>query len=68
MLLLFYIMVFSTKMIDQYMCVQDFYEMTLHHVATLVLMFFSWTMNLVRMGSLVILLHDVADPFLAVSL
>ncbi|WAQ94999.1 CERS4-like protein, partial [Mya arenaria] len=45
---------------------QDFTQMAVHHVATLVLIYFSWMMNLFRIGTLVLLLHDAADPILAV--
>ncbi|WAQ95002.1 CERS2-like protein, partial [Mya arenaria] len=45
---------------------KDFTQMAVHHFATLVLIYFSWMMNLVRMGTLVLLLHDAADPILAV--
>jgi hypothetical protein len=35
-----------------------------HHVCTIVLIAFSYHVNFVRIGSLVILVHDLADPFL----
>ena len=41
--------------------------MVVHHVATVLLMYFSWIMNFVRVGTLVLLVHDVADSWLAVS-
>ena len=40
--------------------------MTVHHVATIVLMYFSWILNLVRAGSLVLVVHDAADTWLSV--
>lgn len=43
---------------------KDFWEMAIHHVVTISLLVFSWTCNLIRMGSLVLILHDVADIFL----
>ncbi|XP_052812131.1 ceramide synthase 2-like [Mya arenaria] len=46
---------------------KDFTQMAVHHFATLVLIYFSWMMNLVRMGTLVLLLHDAADPILALG-
>lgn len=46
---------------------QDFMEMIVHHFATLGLMFFSWMNNFVRVGSLVLLIHDCADPIMEVS-
>ena len=39
-----------------------------HHVATILLLSLSWAVNLVRIGSLVLLIHDVADVFLEVSI
>ncbi|XP_055899426.1 ceramide synthase 2-like isoform X2 [Biomphalaria glabrata] len=40
---------------------KDFTEMVIHHVATLLLMFMSWTNNFVRIGTLVLLVHDAVD-------
>lgn len=46
---------------------QDFKELIVHHVATILLMYFSWLTNFVRVGTLVLLAHDAADPWLGVS-
>ncbi|KAL5007542.1 hypothetical protein ScPMuIL_016348 [Solemya velum] len=48
---------------SQFLDVQrkDFYEMFIHHIATLTLMLFSWSGNFVRIGSLVLVVHDAAD-------
>lgn len=35
--------------------------MFVHHVVTLCLLTFSWACNLVRIGSLVLVIHDFAD-------
>lgn len=43
---------------------KDFGQMFTHHVATILLLSLSWAVNLVRIGSLVLLIHDVADVFL----
>ncbi|OXU26390.1 hypothetical protein TSAR_013424 [Trichomalopsis sarcophagae] len=43
---------------------KDFWQMFVHHIATIVLMSFSWVGNLTRIGSLVLLVHDCADIFL----
>ncbi|XP_065333162.1 ceramide synthase 6 [Cloeon dipterum] len=43
---------------------KDFWQMFVHHIATLLLMSFSWVCNLYRIGSLVIIVHDIADIFL----
>lgn len=40
--------------------------MTVHHVATIVLMYFSWVLNFVRVGALVLVVHDAADSWLSV--
>ena len=45
---------------------KDFWEMFVHHIATISLMTFSWTVNLTRIGTLILLVHDVADGFLEV--
>lgn len=45
----------------------DFYQMLVHHVATIVLMNFSWLVNFVRIGTLVLIVHDVADPLLELT-
>ena len=39
-------------------------EMVLHHIITILLIYFSWAVNMVRVGSLVILVHDIADPWI----
>ena len=43
---------------------KDFFEMFIHHVATILLIVFSWTCNLVRVGSLILIVHDCADIFM----
>lgn len=40
---------------------KDWKEMTTHHLVTIALLYFSWVMNFVRVGSLVLLVHDTAD-------
>lgn len=44
-----------------------FREMFIHHMTTIGLMVCSWTVNLWRVGTLVLLIHDCADIFLEVS-
>lgn len=45
---------------------KDFWQMFIHHKATILLMSFSWVSNLTRIGSLVLVVHDSADIFLEV--
>jgi hypothetical protein len=35
--------------------------MTVHHIATILLMAFSYLFNFVRIGSLVVFVHDIGD-------
>lgn len=46
---------------------QDFKEQIIHHLATLVLLSFSWCVNYIRIGTLVMLVHDASDVLLEVS-
>ncbi|XP_076611322.1 ceramide synthase 2a [Chaetodon auriga] len=43
---------------------KDFKEQIIHHVATIVLMTFSWLVNYIRGGTLIMLVHDAADYFM----
>ncbi|XP_054916020.1 ceramide synthase 2-like isoform X2 [Poeciliopsis prolifica] len=43
---------------------KDFKEQIIHHLATLVLLSFSWCANFIRVGTLVILVHDASDILL----
>ncbi|CAL1547307.1 unnamed protein product [Lymnaea stagnalis] len=43
---------------------KDFTEMVIHHVATLLLMGMSWINNFVRIGTLVLLVHDAVDSWM----
>ena len=46
---------------------KDFWEMFIHHNATILLMMFSWTDHFTRIGTLVMILHDMADPLLELA-
>ncbi|XP_064102934.1 ceramide synthase 6-like [Macrobrachium nipponense] len=47
----------------------DTVPMVLHHLFTILLMMFSWTCNFVRVGSLVLVVHECADiPLLAAKM
>ncbi|XP_053741695.1 ceramide synthase 2 [Synchiropus splendidus] len=43
---------------------KDFREQIIHHLATLVLLSFSWCVNYIRIGTLVMLVHDASDILL----
>nr|XP_039255915.1 ceramide synthase 4-like isoform X1 [Styela clava] len=43
---------------------KDFWEQMIHHIATLILIIFSYALNFVRIGALTMVLHDAADLLL----
>lgn len=45
---------------------QDFKEQVIHHVATIVLIGFSWLVNYIRAGTLIMLVHDASDYLMEV--
>ena len=46
---------------------KDFLEFFIHHSATIILMIMSWSINAVRFGSLVLVIHDQVDWMLALA-
>merc|ERR1719397_1428744 len=63
--LTFYWSLFFSQFVDVKR--KDFWEMFVHHVATIALMVLSWTCHLHRVGSLVLLVHDFADHWLELA-
>ena len=55
----FYIALLFTSIFDTRR--SDFWEMTLHHLVTVGLLSFSWTVNFVRVGTLILISHDISD-------
>ena len=47
--------------------VQDFMELMFHHVATISLLVFSWANSMVRIGTLVLCIHDAVDYLMEVT-
>ncbi len=47
--------------------IQDFYQMFLHHLTTLALLSFAYTVNMLQIGVLIALVHDLSDLPLEVS-
>nr|XP_039255874.1 ceramide synthase 6-like [Styela clava] len=43
---------------------KDFWEMFIHHIATILLLLGSYIMNFTKMGSFIVLVHDSADFYL----
>ncbi|XP_065195166.1 ceramide synthase 6-like [Sycon ciliatum] len=46
---------------------KDFWEMLIHHIATLGLISLSFSVNYVPIGALIMLCHDIADPWLELA-
>ncbi len=46
---------------------KDFWQMFIHHIATITLLSFSYLVNFVRVGSLVLVVHDAGDYWLEVK-
>ncbi|CAG0883908.1 unnamed protein product [Cyprideis torosa] len=46
---------------------KDFWQTAIHHLTTLLLLYFSWMLNWMRVGAVILLLHDISDIFLQAS-
>ena len=46
---------------------KDFWEMFIHHMTTITLMIFSWSTHFIRVGTLVLLIHDSSDHLLELA-
>jgi ceramide synthetase len=46
---------------------KDWWEMFIHHIVTMLLLFFSYLVNFVRIGTVVLLCHDGSDIFLELA-
>ncbi|GHP08141.1 hypothetical protein PPROV_000688300 [Pycnococcus provasolii] len=46
---------------------KDFWEMALHHIVTILLLGMSYMEGHMRVGAIVMVLHDASDPFLALA-
>jgi len=46
---------------------KDFWQMFIHHIVTLFLLISSWKLNLLRIGCIVLWLHDAADPLMELA-
>ncbi|XP_053398378.1 ceramide synthase 5-like [Mercenaria mercenaria] len=42
---------------------KDFWLSAVHHFCTIVLMYFGWVLNFVRIGTFILLVHDASDPW-----
>jgi ceramide synthetase len=47
---------------------KDFWQMFIHHIATILLLSFSYIVNFVRVGTLVLVVHDCGDYWLEVKI
>ena len=61
----FYISLSITQFVDVKR--KDFFQNMVHHIVTIFLMMFSWSCHFIRIGTLVLILHDCADPLLELA-
>lgn len=58
----FYVSLSITAVVDVKR--KDFVQNMVHHLVTILLLGFSWSCHFIRVGTLVLIIHDCADPFL----
>ena len=58
----FYIALLGTTFVDNKR--KDFYQMIVHHIATLILLFGSYIQSCYRFGAVIMFIHDVSDVWL----
>ena len=58
----FYMSKLFTAALDWDVKRKDFKQMQVHHISTIFLITFSWVVNYIRAGTLIMLLNDIADP------
>ncbi|KAJ3201280.1 Ceramide synthase 3 [Dinochytrium kinnereticum] len=46
---------------------KDFVALLIHHIATVVVIMASYVLGLYRIGAVIMLLHDVSDPFMEIA-
>jgi len=61
----FYVSLSMTLFIDVKR--KDFMQNVLHHAVTILLLAFSWSCHFIRIGTVVLILHDCADPLLELA-
>ena len=51
-----------------YTNLQDFWQMMLHHLVTMFMISVSYMVGYIRIGAVIMLVHDISDVFLEVML
>ena len=61
----FYISLSITQFVDVKR--KDFFQNMVHHIVTIFLLGFSWSCHFIRIGTLVLIIHDCSDPLLELA-